>query len=235
MVPSSVRQKERKFLIEIIQLYRSLPVLWNVNIKEYHDRQKKNNAYNILLRKYRQMYPEATKEDVKKKFNSLRTNYRKELKKYHEWTNSGNKGEYQPSSWYFEEMSFLEEQHCDSNLSNIIDNIEREDRVTEDATTSDDAQTPNKVLKTISRPNKFKKLNMDLELPMKRIKLELDEYQNWAMVCAADLKRMEPMQQIYAKKAIADILMGGQLGLLNRNSVQLHDPDTEDRIKKTLE
>ena len=47
-----------------------------------------------------------------------------------------------------------------------------------------------------------------------------DEYQNWALSCAADLKKMEPLQQIFAKNAIAAIIMEGQLGLLHRNSVK---------------
>jgi hypothetical protein len=62
--------------------YRELPALSNVKSKQYHDRDKKNSAYETLLVKYREMYPNATKDDVKKKINSLRTNYRKERKKH---------------------------------------------------------------------------------------------------------------------------------------------------------
>lgn len=74
--------KEREFICECIQLFRELPSLWNVKSKEYHDRDKKNIAYESLLSKYKEMFPQASKDDVKKKFNSLRTNYRKELKKH---------------------------------------------------------------------------------------------------------------------------------------------------------
>jgi hypothetical protein len=49
---------------------------------------KPYSAYETLLVKYKEMYPDATK-DVKKKINSLRTNYRKELKKHHQSLKSG--------------------------------------------------------------------------------------------------------------------------------------------------
>lgn len=63
-----------------------------------------------------------------------------------------------------------------------------------------------------------------MELAANRLREKPDEYQNWALSCAADLKKMEPMQQIFAKNAIAAIIMEGQLGLLHRNSVKINTP-----------
>ena len=42
---------------------------------------KKNEKYEHLLRKYRERFPDADKDQLTKKFNSLRTNFRKELKR----------------------------------------------------------------------------------------------------------------------------------------------------------
>ena len=42
---------------------------------------KKNEQYEHLLRKYRERFPDADKNQSIKKFNSLRTNFRKELKR----------------------------------------------------------------------------------------------------------------------------------------------------------
>ncbi|CAG9787481.1 unnamed protein product [Diatraea saccharalis] len=50
-----------------------------------------------------------------------------------------------------------------------------------------------------------------------------DEHFYWAISCAADIRKMDHVQQIYAKKAIAEILMEGQLGLLHRNSMKLNE------------
>lgn len=44
----------------------------------------------------------------------------------------------------------------------------------------------------------------------------------WAQAWAADLRKMDSTQRIYAKKAIAEILMEGQLGQLHRNSVRIN-------------
>lgn len=56
------------------------------------------------------MFPKASKDDVKKKFYSLRTNYRKELKKYLQSMKSGSSTDdilYQPTLWYFNERFFF--------------------------------------------------------------------------------------------------------------------------------
>ena len=78
----SSRNGERGFVPECIQAYRSLPALWDVKAKEYSNRQKKKDAYAVLLDKYRDRYPEANRQDVtkKKKCNFLRVNFRTEMK-----------------------------------------------------------------------------------------------------------------------------------------------------------
>lgn len=62
------------------------------------------------------------------------------------------------------------------------------------------------------------------QLAIDRLREKTDEYQNWALACAADIKKMEERQQIFAKNAIAVIIMEGQLGLLHRNSVKINSP-----------
>lgn len=117
-----VKVKEREFIVECIQLYRELPCLWNVKSKQYHDRDKKNTAYETLLSKYKEMFPQANKDDVKKKFNSLRTNYRKELKKHLQSMKSGCGTDdiYQPTLWYYNEMAFLQDQESASDSQSSI-------------------------------------------------------------------------------------------------------------------
>lgn len=68
------KTEERTFMLECIEVYKSLPALWNVKSKEYSNRQKTNDACDVI-NTFREKYPEATREDVTKKFNSLRTNY----------------------------------------------------------------------------------------------------------------------------------------------------------------
>ena len=46
-------KEEKKFLLELIDVYRSLFALWKIEGKEYSERQKKDSAYETLLIKYR--------------------------------------------------------------------------------------------------------------------------------------------------------------------------------------
>lgn len=78
-----------------------------------------------MLSKYKEMFPKASKDDVKKKFYSLRTNYRKELKKYLQSMKSGSSTDdilYQPTLWYFNERFFykIRNQHWIHSLVWIL-------------------------------------------------------------------------------------------------------------------
>ncbi|XP_041361956.1 uncharacterized protein LOC121377927 [Gigantopelta aegis] len=106
------KEEERKFLLQCIAVYRELPALWKVKTDDYSNRGKKDLAYEKLLAKYRERFENATKEDVKKKFNALRTNFRKELKKVNDSNKSGAGTEelYESTLWYYDAMSFLQDQ-----------------------------------------------------------------------------------------------------------------------------
>ncbi|XP_036339700.1 uncharacterized protein LOC118749015 isoform X6 [Rhagoletis pomonella] len=100
------KRSERKFVIELIKVYQSLPPLWDITNKDYHNRAVKNKKYDILLAKYRERYPDADRDDVKRRINSLRSNFRRESKR--ETTNL----------FYYDAMSFL--------LSNYEHSLEEE-------------------------------------------------------------------------------------------------------------
>jgi hypothetical protein len=64
-VASSSEREERQFILECIEVYKTLPALRDIQSKEYSNRQKKNDAYHILVEKYRERNPKAEREDVK--------------------------------------------------------------------------------------------------------------------------------------------------------------------------
>lgn len=114
--------EERKFLLEVIEVYRSLPALWNVKSNDYSNRSKKSEQYDELLKKYNEKYPSADKKEVIKKINSLRTNFRKEFKKIRDSEKSGV-GEdevAEPTLWYYEEMKFLIDQEEPADSINTM-------------------------------------------------------------------------------------------------------------------
>lgn len=73
-------RKPNLIIEEFITLYKSESCLWKVKSKDYHDRNKKVTVYVKLTKKFQELEPDATKETVLKKNNSLRSNARKEKK-----------------------------------------------------------------------------------------------------------------------------------------------------------
>ena len=80
-------------------------MLWDTSLRDYTNREKRAVAYEQLVPIYRYLKKDATVEDVKKKINTLRTNYRKELKVVETARQSGN--HHQPRCWTFQELDFL--------------------------------------------------------------------------------------------------------------------------------
>ena len=106
---SDIRAWSREFLTEFIELYKSLPCLWQVKSKEYSNKDKRNQAYAELIIKCKEVDRNVNKEFVTKKINSLRTVYRKELSKVKKSMRSGAGADevYKPTLWYFDMLSFL--------------------------------------------------------------------------------------------------------------------------------
>lgn len=101
-------------LKQFIWTYRDLPTLWNTKSKEYFDKAKKIDAYDTLLKIYQEIEADATVEDVKKKINVLRTNYRREIKKKLYIESIGQT--FYPS-WAFHEFKFLDDYYEQVNKS----------------------------------------------------------------------------------------------------------------------
>ncbi|XP_017843802.2 uncharacterized protein LOC108600627 [Drosophila busckii] len=98
-------EENRYYLKNFIQTYRDLPVLWDTTLRDYTNREKRAEAYMRLVPIYHYLKRDATVEDVKKKINTLRTNYRKELKVVESAMRSGNL--HTPRCWTFQELDFL--------------------------------------------------------------------------------------------------------------------------------
>ena len=78
-----------EFLTEFVHMYREYPCSWKVKSKEYSDRVIKNPAYEYLRTKLKEIDPDANKEKVVKKINSLRSCFRKLLRKVNDSKTSG--------------------------------------------------------------------------------------------------------------------------------------------------
>ena len=54
-MPAANKEDERRFILECIELYKSLPAVWKVKSDEYSNRTKKEAAYSVLTKKYQQL------------------------------------------------------------------------------------------------------------------------------------------------------------------------------------
>lgn len=258
------KEDEKQFLREWIKLYRDLPALWKIKSPEYTDKKKKSEAYVLLLRKYKEKFPYATIEDLRKKINSLRTNFRRELKKVIQSMNSGVESQdvYAPNLWYFGDMLFLEDQESPSpfkttfrlrdqesqyssintifqqgqenpsaNKSTIKEFIEEQEGNTTSNDDITEARNSPITPKPLHRFQRKRKVERDNDMHEKLISLACkklcqpeNEYSNLSKTWATELSKMNETQQIWAKKAINDIIFEGQLGTLHRHAVQINAP-----------
>ena len=108
------KQNEKDNTLEFISMYRNHECLWRVQCKDYSNKNKRNSALDALLDigLYRKLVPGASKADVLRKINTLRSSFRRELKKINDSKKSGSGTDelYTPSLYYFDELSFVVDQ-----------------------------------------------------------------------------------------------------------------------------
>jgi len=77
---------------------------------EYHNRMKRDEAYQIICNRYKDITGQSLTTDIaKKKINNLRSQYLDHLNKIKHSKSSGASTDdiYKPTWWLFEDMSFL--------------------------------------------------------------------------------------------------------------------------------
>ncbi|XP_017065190.1 uncharacterized protein LOC108103941 isoform X3 [Drosophila eugracilis] len=93
---------EPEVMEEFISCYRHFTALWDSSSANYLSKQKKEPGYQELLKILRRVNGGCSVQDVKRKINSLRCCYRREIKKVQSSANG-----YQPRLWWFPLMDFL--------------------------------------------------------------------------------------------------------------------------------
>lgn len=122
---TDMRSYSKEFIAEFIDLYKEHPCLWKVKSKEYSNRDIRNQSYNKLVNKLKEVEREANKETVIKKINSLRTAFRREQKKIADSKRSGAGTDdiYIPKLWYFNLLTFTADQEVQRDGKSTLDEI----------------------------------------------------------------------------------------------------------------
>lgn len=104
------KRPEDEALRAFIEQFELSPELWNCANRKYINKTARIAALDRLIPFLARIKPGAKREDVKKKLNSLRTNFRKELKKIETSKRSGKSPDevYKPTAWTFYALLFLE-------------------------------------------------------------------------------------------------------------------------------
>ncbi|PNF41957.1 hypothetical protein B7P43_G14649, partial [Cryptotermes secundus] len=138
-----------EFLTRFLEKYRELPVLWQVRSTEYSNRRKRDEAWDLLVQFTREKIRDADLNFVKKKVDSIRASFRKELRRVRESKRRGASGVdvYKPTLWYFDLLLFTADQEnprkSKSNLNEQAKDVDGDDdsqETTALTTTEDEAR-----------------------------------------------------------------------------------------------
>ncbi|XP_055377142.1 uncharacterized protein LOC129609234 [Condylostylus longicornis] len=119
-------ERKQELYENLIENYKQFPCLWDIKCEGYKNRVLKDEAYENLLPIYQKIDPNANLECLKKKINSMRTSFRRELCKVRnskKKTGSAPEDVHTPTLWYYDLFHFLIE---DESGREGIDNIDFE-------------------------------------------------------------------------------------------------------------
>ncbi|XP_037947624.1 uncharacterized protein LOC119679377 [Teleopsis dalmanni] len=201
---------DTKFWKEFINLYQSLPALWKVDDKEYHNRKRKDECLAILVKKLREFHPDADVQEVKRSINTLRSGYRREIKKVKASEKSGATGDdlYVSKFWYFNSLNFLraipeKDPPIDYALNDSFKQTQSNGHLRKKN------EERNEIIPEAISP-----------LPSSK-KIKLDEANALSTSWEVQYRNLERNQQIYANKMINEVLYQATLGNLNEYSYKV--------------
>uniref|UniRef100_A0A336M2Q4 CSON010904 protein n=1 Tax=Culicoides sonorensis TaxID=179676 RepID=A0A336M2Q4_CULSO len=236
-----------EFWREFVELYRGMPSLWKVNSEPYKNKTVKFICYEIMQKKLKEIEPHADIPMVKRKLNTLRSNYRREVNKVERSKLRGGPV-YTPTVWYYDIMRFLDEDDNyqmmgDEELSvDELETLSSDVKIVEieepEPHYIEETQTESPSIFNVSHPTplyKKRKLTHNpaessetrckndlIELACDKLREFCTEDDLLSKYWANELKYIDPDQKLFAQKAINDILFEARMKTLHRNSVQIN-------------
>ncbi|XP_022231441.2 uncharacterized protein LOC111080260 [Drosophila obscura] len=237
--------------VRFLEQYSQLPQLWDFESSEYKDQRCKAAAYASLLEVYHEIDAEATVDAMRRKINSMRTCYRRELRRVKESKKWALKPEdiHVPQLWYFDALNFLHDKvglraRRRSRSKDDTDWEEEDDHELDThptPNTHDDRQhsivklEPYVKMELCSSPptqsssqtalKRARSVSRELA-PPSDARHSRDEAAIYAEGWAVAYRKMNEGQRLLAKKAIEEVLILGQLNKLQFNAVKM--PPRED-------
>ncbi|KAH8389970.1 hypothetical protein KR200_004790 [Drosophila serrata] len=192
---------------EFIYCLQNEQSLWHAKSDAYKNKNLRNAAWEVLLNKYKELDKHATIDTVKKKVNSLRASYRRELQKIKRSKKSGAGADdvYQPSLWYFNDLSFLYEQEASADGINTFDD-------------GSEIEIPKAPKRKPDEGSEFLQKGV-AHLDNMNAKKPRDDADIYAEGWATMFRELSKEQRLYAKKGIDELLMQGRMNMLSYQGV----------------
>ncbi|XP_022818396.1 uncharacterized protein LOC111350909 [Spodoptera litura] len=218
---------------DFIKTYKNLSVLWDTKNNYYTNKYKRNEALDVLLDIMKKSNPSANRYSVRKKINSLRCSFRKDLIKHLSSKRINENGEeiyeYKPTNWKFYELRFLEREDDANDNSftevKIDDSSFLEVSADELAFGHEISSSPvSDVLATTNEPATKRRKSKKMTNCVKIEEVDTNEYRNIEEVdqdlidreleaiganVTCKLKRMNSLQRYHAELLINKVLISG--------------------------
>ncbi|XP_045502696.1 uncharacterized protein LOC123699725 [Colias croceus] len=200
----------KEFDLLLISMYRDSPELWDTKAQAYTDKNKRSIALNKITNELKKYDTEFTVEKLKRKINTLRSNFNREHTKVKRSLMSGVMDEvYRPKLWYYNEFEFITDARDTKDTECSMQRIS----VSEIEHNSPIASSANKIIK------KRKTYQNEESLANNFLKTSDEEIDIIAKSWAIKLKRLNPLQRRFAEKIINDVLFEGEMETLTRDGV----------------
>ncbi|KAK4886175.1 hypothetical protein RN001_002446 [Aquatica leii] len=111
---------KKEEVLKLIDLYQNHQVLWVVKDPRYHNKNARHQALEAIVNELKELRPSTTVNEVKTKFNSLRTQFNKEVAKLRSIPSGAGAEVVKINMWCFKDMLFLQDQSvARSSFSNL--------------------------------------------------------------------------------------------------------------------
>ncbi|CAK1583795.1 unnamed protein product [Parnassius mnemosyne] len=235
----------REFLLDFIELFKTLEPLWLIKSKDYCNKNKRNECYDLLLNKVLTIEPSANRVTITKKINNLHSTFRKEHKKVISSIVLGASADevYTPKLWYYKELLFLKDQKKPLPSTSSMDvNVEHLHKVESSISFQNRSQFQSNLLQIVETVKKYISLELSLSSNSRSFKRKQpsnsesqsilrtigdrlssirqeDEFDIIGKNVGSKLRSLSAIQNIYAEKIMNVTLYEAQLNNLSRFSL----------------
>ncbi|KAK7076662.1 hypothetical protein SK128_027149 [Halocaridina rubra] len=111
MLNESAFEWTRSLTEKLIELYRRIPCLWNRSSEQYKDQEARVRGYLQLTDSLKVYHPGCTVYQVKKKLNTLRSQYRREIRECNSLRSKRSKfgDTFETKLWCFKDLAFIDD------------------------------------------------------------------------------------------------------------------------------